>query len=449
MVSVEMPLSPVRSQRPFGRQGGLAKAEAEEIAAAKATLPGGVLGGNRFADDAEFVFKEAQGARFRDVSGNEYIDYCLGSGTMVLGHAHPAVTKAIVEQAPKGTHYFTYLNEPAVRAAAKVVAHVPCVEKLRFTTSGSEATFHALRLARAFTKRNKILKFEGAYHGHHDYAQLSTSPKRAADYPTAEPDSAGIPEVVRALVLVAPFNDLEATRRIVEANRPELAAIIVEPIQRVITPAPGFLGGLRALADAAGAVLVFDEVVTGWRLALGGAQEHYGVTPDLATFGKIIGGGLPVGAVGGRGDIMDQCDPGQKGAPGFVYQNGTLQANPLGAAASLATLTELERPGTYESLYRLGDELRRGLRRIVERHALGAIVCGYGGIWHILFTNKEPRNHRDVMAADGKRLVAFDTELIRQGVFVLPGTRRFVSLVHGERDFEDTFRAFDAACRRF
>ncbi|MGE3231866.1 MAG: aspartate aminotransferase family protein [Hyphomicrobium sp.] len=433
----------------LGRHGRLSKLEQSEFDIAKAYLPGGALGGNALAEDAKFVFAEAKGARFKDTSGNQYVDYCLGSGAMVLGHAHPAVQQAVIDQVAKGTHYFAYLNEPAVKLAAQVARHVPCVEKLRFTVSGSEATFHAMRLARGFTGREKIMKFEGAYHGHHDYAQVSTAPKRESNFPEGVPDTAGIPKGARDTLLIARYNDLDCARQIAEANRDDLAAIIVEPIQRIISPQPGFLAGLRKIADDVGCLLIFDEVVTGWRLALGGAQEHFGVMPDLSTFGKVLGGGLPVGGVGGRADIMDQCDPGKKGQAGFVYQNGTLNGNPLGMAAALATLAELEKPGTYERLFAIGETLRQGLRKLLARHGIDAAIVGYGPMWHLLFGAKgEPRDYRDIQATDGKKLVAFDMELIRQGFFVLPGNRRFVSLAHTDQDLEASFAAFDAACRK-
>ena len=425
----------------LGRHGNMNEEERRQLADAYNILPGGALGGNALPEDCRFVFEHGRGARFWDVSGNTYVDYCLGSGPLVLGHAHSAVAEAVKLQAERGTHFFAYLNRNAVELAQLVHEMVPCAERLRFTNSGSEATFHAVRLARAYTGRDKVLKFEGGYHGHHDYAQLSTTPKQAANYPQ--------PEAVRDLMLVAPFNDLDAARDIVRSHADHLAAILVEPIQRIISPAPGFLEGLREIASEFGVVLIFDEVVTGFRLAEGGAQERYGVIPDLCTLGKIVGGGSPLGAVAGRAEILDLCDPRQKGEPGYVYQNGTLQGNPLSAAIALATLKELRRPGVYERLYERCATVRTGLQQILNRHGIPAICFGDGPMWHMLFTDRVPRNHRDVMAADKKALMAFDYEMIRQGLFVLPGNRRFVSLAHDDQVLEDSFAAFDAACRAF
>lgn len=421
-------------------------AETNALANAAAALPGGVLGSTTFPPELSFVFSHGKGARFWDVSGNEYIDYCLGSGPLVLGHAHEAVARAASEQALKGTHFFSYLNKNAIELAHRITELVPCADKVRFVSSGSEATFNAMRLARGFTGRTKVLKFEGGYHGHHDYAALSTYPKRSVNYPTPLPDSAGIPPVVQDLMLVAPFNDLEATRSIVEANASSLAAIIVEPIQRIIAPADGFLAGLRALADQHGVVLIFDEVVTGFRYGLGGAQSHFGVRPDLCTLGKIVGGGTPLGAIAGRADIMRLCDPTLKGGEEYVYQNGTLNGNPLSTAIALATLDELARPGTYERLFEQAEHLRAGINKVLQRHNVPAVCFGYGPMWHIVFAAEAPRNHRDVMAADGPALVRLDYELIREGLFVLPGNRRFISTAHTDADLEDTFAAIDRAC---
>ena len=449
MTSTETTTDMLAPRTPLGRGGRTSDHEAELLDAAYRVLPGGALGGNALPDDIRFVFSHGTGARFRDTSGNEYIDYCLGSGPLVLGHAHPAVVEAAARQAARGTHFFAYLNDMGIDLARRVIELVPCAERVRFTTSGSEATFQAMRLARAFTGRSKVLKFEGAYHGNHDYAQLSTTPKRPVNYPTPLPDTAGIPEAVRDLTLVAPYNDLAATRDLVAVHRGEIACIIVEPVQRIIAPAPGFLAGLREVADEHGITLIFDEVVTGFRMGLAGAQGFYGVVPDLCTLGKVIGGGAPVGAVAGRADIMDQCDPRRKGEDAYVYQNGTLNANPLSSAIAVATLEELRKPGTYDALFAKAAALREAVSEVLRRNAMPAICFGTGPMWHILFTDREPRNHRDVMAADAESLMRFDHHLIREGIFVLPGTRRFISLAHEDRDIDDTRAAVDAACRRF
>jgi len=254
---------------------------------------------------------------------------------------------------------------------------------------------------------------------------------------------------VTDLTLVAPFNDVDALERLVTAHAHELAAVIIEPIQRIISPRPGYLKKVREITARHGVLMILDEVVTGFRYGLGGAQAYFDVKPDLATYGKIIGGGLPVGAVAGRADILDQADPGQKGQAGYVYQNGTLQGNPLGCAAALATIGVLEEPGFYDRLFGIAERLRRGLQQVFDRHRMGVIVFGDGPMWHFLFTDRVPENYRDILASDTKRLVRFDVELIRQGIFVLPGNRRFVSIAHTDRDLDETFDAFDRACLAF
>lgn len=433
----------------LGRHGRMSEAELHQFALAKRVLPGGALGGNALPDDAKFVFSHGTGGRFWDTSGNEYIDYCLGSGSLFLGHAHPAIVRAVTDQAVKGMHFFAYLNEASLRLADIFCRLVPCAERVRFTTSGSDSTFHAMRLARAFTKKKKILKFEGAYHGAHDYAQLSTAPKKHVDFPHAQPDTEGIPREVQDLMLVAPFNNLEATRRIIAEHAHELAAVIVEPIQRIIMPKPGFLEGLRELTRSHDVLLILDEVVTGFRYGLGGAQVLFDIQPDLATYGKIIGSGLPVGAVAGRADIMDQANPSNKGKAGYVYQNGTLQGHCLGAAAGIAAIETLSQSGVYERVNALSAELRRGVQQVFDQHGMRVLVFGYGPMWHMMFTDREPTCYADVLAADGASLMRLERELIRQGLFVLPGNRRFVSIAHTERDIEDTLPAIDLACREF
>ena len=433
----------------LGRQGWLSDIEAAQFRDAERLFPGGALGGNALPKDVRFVFSHGKGARFWDTSGNEYIDYCLGSGPLVLGHAHPCVQKAVAEQAMQGTHFFAYLNARAIELARKVKPYMRCAERIRFTTSGSESTFHAIRLARAFTGKTRILKCEGAYHGTHDYAQHSTSPKVTLDFPVPSPDTAGIPPAVTDLTLVAPFNDAETLERLVAAHAHELAAVIIEPIQRIISPKPGYLDKVREITARHDVLLILDEVVTGFRYGLGGAQEYFDIKPDLATYGKIIGGGLPVGAVAGRADVLDQADPTFKGEAGYVYQNGTLQGNPLGCAAALATIGALEEPGFYDRLFGIADRLRNGLQEVFDRHRMGVVVFGEGPMWHFLFTDHPPENYRDILASDTRKLVRFDVELIRQGIFVLPANRRFVSITHTDRDLEGTFDAFDRACIAF
>src|SRR5450756_1271775 len=315
-------------------------AQLDLLGKAARLLPGGTLGMFGLPADLAMVPAYGRGSKVYDVDGNEYIDCLLGSGPLILGHAHPAVVAAVQEQAAKASTFY-FVNEPALELAEIIVSAVPCAEKVRFCSSGNEATFFALRLARAHTRREKVLKFEGGFHGVHDYTILSTWPSEP--YSSARPlvESAGIPASVSDTVLIAPYNDVETTAAGLEANHEELGAVIVEPFQRSYGPRNGFLSFLREITSKYGIDLIFDEVVTGFRFAWGGAQQYYGVVPDLACFGKIIGGGYPLAAVAGRDEIMSQCDNSRKGSPGYVYMTGTLSGNPVAAAAGVATLKEL------------------------------------------------------------------------------------------------------------
>ena len=263
------------------------------IERAARVMPGGILGSHRSGPGLEFVVAAARGPYLFDADGRRYLDYLLGSGPMLLGHAHPAVVEAAQRQAGHGTTFFL-LNEPIIELAEEIVRAVPCAEQVRFTSTGSEATFFALRVARAHRGRDKVLKFEGGFHGTHDYALMSVSPRSPKAFPAAMPDSAGIPHAIGDEVLIAPYNDLATVEALLAAHHQELAAVIVEPYQRVIPPAPGFLAGLRDVTRRYGVLLVFDEIVTGFRLAYGGAQEYYRVVPDIAAFGKVIAGGFPL-----------------------------------------------------------------------------------------------------------------------------------------------------------
>lgn len=420
---------------------------AELFETAEACLPGGGLGGYALAEDIRLIFSHGAGPRFHDVDGRAFIDYTGGAGALILGHSHPAVVEAATAQTARGMHMFGALSDVAVRLAERLVADIPCAEKIAYATTGSEATAYAMRLARAFTGREKVLKFEGAYHGNHDYALVSTFPKAIGNYPQGQADSAGHPAGTRAAMLVAPYNDLDTTTRIAEAAAADLAAIIVEPVQRIIEGQPEFLAGLRALADRLGCVLIFDEVVTGFRVAYGGAQAALGITPDLASFGKVIGGSGPLAVVAGRAGIIDLADPARKGQPDYAYFNGTLHGNPVAAAATLATLDELAEPGTYDRLNAATAGFCSEAQKILRRHGVPAIAAHVGSLWQLLFMDRPPRSHADMMAGDGDAMRRLDAQMMRRGQYMLPGVRRFVSCVHGPAEFEETLAALDASCR--
>ena len=427
--------------------GDATQAELFEIA--DRVLPGSALGSYSLADDIRLIYSHGKGSRMWDVDGNGYIDYVGGAGALILGHSHPAVVKAAQAQYERGAHMFGSLNDVAIRLAERLVDDIPCAEKIAYATTGSEATAYAMRLARAFTGRNKILKFEGAYHGNHDYAIVSTFPKETGNYPQGAADSSGQPDATVSTMLVCPYNDLDTLRKIVAEHHADIAAIFAEPVQRIIPATPEFLHGIRALCDEYEILFILDEVVTGFRLAYGGAQQWYEVRPDLSTHGKVVGGGGPLSCIAGRADVIGLSDPKLKGQPGYTYFNGTLHGNPVAAAATMAMLDELGKPGVYQRMNGLADDLCRESQRVLDRHGIAAIAEHTGSLWQILFMDKTPRNQADILASDQAAMRKLDSLLMKQGQYVLPGVRRFVSTVHTAEDLEDTLRGLDAACRQF
>jgi len=409
------------------------------IEKAKRVLPGGSFG--NFASDV--VIREGRGGRVWDESGREYVDFLLGSGPMLVGHAHPEVTAAAQARVAAGTTFFAN-NRHGIELAEAIVAAVPCAEQVRFVSTGSEADLYAMRAARAFRKRDKILKFEGGYHGMSDYSLMSLAPKRPGNFPQPIPDSAGIPRSLRDEVLVAPFNDIEVVASLVHEHRDDLAGVIVEPFQRIIPPAPGFLEGLRRITAENGIPLIFDEVVTGFRLAYGCAQEYYGVVPDLCTLGKVIGGGFPLAAIAGRADIMAHFDRSAVGEEGFLMQVGTLSGNPVAAAAGLATLEILRRPGAYDRIFATGRELMGTLAELLRRNGLTAQVTGEPPLFDVVFSNEPVRNYRGTLRGDADMLRRFNALLRERGI--LKGeSKYYVSLAHTPEDIRHTRDAWASA----
>jgi len=413
--------------------------EMELVAKAGRYLAGGTLG--NLVEDV--VLARGRGSRVWDVSGHEYIDYLLGSGPMLVGHAHPEVVAAVREQLELGSTFFAN-NEHAILLAEEISKAMPCAEKVRFCSSGTEATLYAMRVARAVRRRDRILKFEGGYHGMHDYAVMSMSPPAPGEFPTPVADSAGIPRAIESTMLVAPFNDLETTAAIVERHHDELAGVIVEPFQRVLAPRAGFLAGLRELTARHGIPLIFDEVVTSFRFAYGGAQEFYGITPDLCALGKAVGGGFPLTAVAGREELMAHFDPSRVSRDRFIPQIGTLSGNPIATAAGLATVRILKRPGTYERMHALGRRLKEALQRICDSAAIPARVVGEGVLFEVYFTDTEITDYRSTLGADRARLARFVRLLRAQGVF-RGASKFYLSIVHDEGDVRETIRAFESA----
>lgn len=408
---------------------------------ARAVLPGGGFGN---FDPSVFV-REGRGARVRDEDGRDYVDLLIGSGPMLLGHGHPEVLEAVSEQLPRGMTFFAN-NARGIELAEEICRAVPCADRIRYVCSGGEADMYAMRLARAFTGRDRIVKFEGGYHGMSAEAQMSLAPSRMVNFPQAQPDSAGIPPSVAAEMLIAPFNDPDYIRSLLAEHGSDVAAIIVEPLQRIIPPAPGFLNLLRQEADRHGILLIFDEIVTGFRLAYGGAQEAYGVVPDICTLGKIIGGGFPLAAIAGRAEIMAHFDKSAVGAEKWLMQLGTLSGNPVAAVAGLKTMEILRRDGQYARLRANGRRLMQMASEALEAAGIAHRVVGDPTLFEIVFTEAPVRDYRDVLAADGAAAALFNRVLFENGVFKSPG-KTYPSLALTEADFDLVEAAYAKAAR--
>jgi glutamate-1-semialdehyde 2,1-aminomutase len=419
----------------------ISRAKSEQLfAAALKRIPGGVnspVRAFRAVGGQPFFVARASGAHVWDVDGNDYIDYVGTWGPAILGHAHPAIIKAVQAAAEKGTS-FGIPNPAEVTMAELICSLVPSVQKVRMCNSGTEATMSAIRLARGFTGRDKILKFDGCYHGHAD-SLLVKAGSGALTF--GHPDSAGVPAAFTQHTLVAPFNDSEAVKALFAANPGQIAGIIVEPVPGnagLYLPKPGYLEFLREITKANEALLIFDEVMTGFRLARGGAQERFGITPDLSCFGKVIGGGLPVGAFGGRAEIMDCLAPA-----GPVYQAGTLSGNPVAMAAGIAALQELNNSGAYDRLEELGGQFESGMKDAataaavpVQFHRCGSMFCGY-------FTAEPVHNLADAMKSDRSRFAKYFHGMLAEGIYLAPSQFEagFLSTAHTQADIEKTVNA--------
>lgn len=408
-------------------------------------FPGGIANGEYgLPPDLVTVMARGEGCRLWDTDGREFLDFSMGWGSALVGHARPEVVEAVRRQAALGAN-FAFLNAEALTLAEEIQRVGPAAERVRFCASGTEATMYCERLARAWTGRPRVLKFEGAYHGASETGVTSLFPSGTLDFPEPEPTSAGTP-AVRDHVLVAPFNDLAAARAIVAERADGLAAVIVEPLQRCTPPEPGFLDGLRELCDSHGVLLIFDEVVTGFRLAYGGAQEVYGVVPDLVAYGKALGGGAPIGAFAGRAGIMDLVSESRIGTEDYVWMASTLGGNPVSAAAANAALGVLRAPGVYEHLYALGDALREGLRRVLHDAGPPATVLGAGPLAQVVFAEGPIRDFRSAARGDRARARALMLELFRRGVFVNPmGTKLYLSLAHDGAAVDEFLARFASA----
>jgi glutamate-1-semialdehyde 2,1-aminomutase len=409
---------------------------------ARKLTPGGVHSAIRFSEPYPIFISEAKGAKIYDVDGNEYIDYHLAFGPVVLGHASSRVVAAVTEQLSKGI-IFGFSNELEIKVAKKIKTHVPSAQMIRFCNSGTEATYHAIRVARAYTKKDKIVKFEGAYHGWHDYVSVSSSPslKDAGprESPVSVPDTEGMSRETAKNTIVVPFNDSEVMEKTIKKYGDTIAALITEPILHgnaaCIVPKAGFLKFLREITEDNDIILIFDEVVSGFRHHLGGAQKLFNVTPDLTTFGKAMANGLPVAAVCGKKDVLEMFKP-----TGKVDYGGTFNGNPVSMAATLATIRELERAHVCQSLFNLGEEIRNQLYEVIAELKLRAQIVGFGSVFQLLFTDEEIHDYRDVLTCDTKSFGKFQKEMMNRGIFMIPHAckRCHLSAAHTSEDVRHT-----------
>ena len=391
------------------------------------------------------IMQKGKGSHIWDEDGNEYIDYLIGSGPMLLGHGHPEVLEVVFEQISKGMTFFAN-NAAGIELAEEIIKAVPCAEFVRYVTSGGEADMYAIRLARAYTGKEKILKFEGGYHGMSAEAQMSLAPSRLQNFPMAVPDSAGIPNSVRDEMVISQFNDFEITKSLLDEYDKDLAAIIVEPLQRIIPPVDGFLQFLRDECTKRGIVLIFDEIVTGFRFDYGGAQSLYGVTPDLCSLGKIIGGGFPLAAVAGKNEIMAHFDKAKVGQDGFLMQLGTLSGNPVASIAGLKTMEILRRNGSYKKLREIGKKLMNGASDLLSSCGITHRIVGDPALFDILFTGRDVLNYRDTLGANSEKSNMFNKVLRENGIFKA-GAKLYPCLALDNDDVEKTITAFGKAAQ--
>ncbi len=404
---------------------------------ARILIPGGVSSPVRAIKPYPFYTASADGSKIRDIDGNEYIDYCMAYGPLILGHNHPVIKETIKSQLDKGWLYGTP-TELEVTLAEKITEYYPSIDMLRFVSTGTEATMSALRLARGFTGKNKFVKIEGGFHGAHDAVLVKAGSGATT---MGKPDSLGIPTDFTKYTLQAPYNDIEAMAVLVEKNKDDMAAVIIEPMLGnvgPVLPMTGYLEELRKLTLENDVLLIFDEVITGFRLAMGGAQEYFGVTPDITTMGKIIGGGLPIGVFGGYREIMEMISPS-----GAIYQAGTFSGSPCSMAAGIAMLDYLKQENIHEKLNSTGNYLRDSLSKIVEDLGLDYNVCGIASMFKIFF-GAEPHNYQEVLRCDKEGYFAFFHRMLESGIFLPPSQfeTNFISAAHSKEDVENTLEVY-------
>jgi len=412
---------------------------------ARQTIPGGVNSPVRYYAPFPFFTAKANGSKIVDIDGNSYIDYCMSYGPLILGHGNSRVIEAVKKQISNGSIFGTP-TEIEIEFAEIITKSVPCIDMVRVTNSGTEATMHAIRLARGFTERNQIVKFEGCYHGAHDYVLVKAG-SGASTF--GDPDSLGIPPDTIKNTILLPFNNIDAFEKTIEKNGDKIAAVILEPVignAGVILPNDGFLQAIRKATAEKGILLIFDEVITGFRLGLGGAQEYYNVKPDIVTLGKIIGGGFPIGAFGGTKEIMSLNSP-----IGDVYQAGTFSGNPISITAGLTVLRQLTdgRKKMYDVLRKTGEKMINGLREQAEDAKIHAQVNGLSSMFQIFLTDNPVNNYKDAKFSDCNKFQRYHKILLDRGIFVPPSQFEtcFLSTEHTNEDIEKTIEAIGSALK--
>lgn len=433
----------------------------EFFSKAKEVMPGGVTANIKFFDPYPIIMEKGKGAYLYDLDGNEYVDYLLSYGALMLGHGHPKIIQAIQEQLEEdGTMLFGTPHRLEVVMGEKIKELYPSMERIRYTNSGTEATLLALRLAYAYTGKTKIAKFEGHYHGGYDQVLLSLNPSLEeagqAHAPKSVIESKGIDPYHEKQTIVLPFNDLEHTSDILTKNKDEIAAVILEPIQGGFIPAEAaFMKGLRKLTEELGILLIFDEVKTGFRVGLSGAQGHYSIKPDLTALGKVVGGGFPVGIVGGKEEIMmtsapaassdvfDSSHSKKSSAKEVLFHSGTYNGHPTILAAGLATINVLEQE--IEHVFNMTDRLKEGIEGFFEKRGIAMQTIGLGSIFNVVITEKEQvRNYRDLQQANFSMRKELDFGLLAKGIYTKPLNRYSMATVHGEKEVDRTLEAYDA-----
>lgn len=404
---------------------------------AKKVLPGGVSSPVRAIKPYPFYTKRANGSKIIDIDGNEYIDYVMGYGPLLLGHSHPAIKEAVIKQLSEGWLYGTP-TELEVKLAKEIIKLYPSIDMVRFVSTGTEATMGALRAARGFTGKNKFIKIEGGFHGAHDAALVKAGSGATT---LGTPDSAGVPQDFTKNTLQVPYNDIEAMTAAIEAYREDVAAVIIEPVLGnigPILPEEGYLDDVRAITKENDVVLIFDEVITGFRLAMGGAQEYYKVVPDMTTLGKVLGGGFHIGVIGGKCEIMENISPS-----GRVYQAGTFNGSPISMAAGLAVISTLEKERVHEKVNKIGDSLRSALSDAVRDLGLPYSVSGIASMFKVFFGDM-PSNYQDALRCDKEKFNVFFWKMLSDGIFLPPSQfeTNFLSLAHSRVDIDKTIGAY-------